>query len=105
MVPPQPGRRIGAMVSLVDGSKATTPCSGRTGWRRALQSAGSSSNPTLSAENDRRECRKYRKFRIRFAMRYSLSGRCVYAVASYGGGLHLSGMNERKEKSLGENGR
>src|SRR5260370_22036104 len=48
--PPQPGRRIGAMVSLIDDSQATTPRS----WRTAVTScqrprnAGSASTPTQS---------------------------------------------------------
>ena len=53
------------MVSLVDGSKATTPRSWRTGLAscRRLRNAGSASNPTLSTgQNDCRKYRKYRKF-------------------------------------------
>jgi len=62
------------MVSLVDGSKATTPpllADGVAASCRHPRNAGSAGNPTLSAgKNDRRDYRKYRKFpkRVRKAI-------------------------------------
>jgi hypothetical protein len=51
------------MVSLVDGSKPTTPRSWRMGVAscRRPRKASSVSNPTLSTQNDRRKGRKGRK--------------------------------------------
>src|ERR1700738_2224341 len=58
-----PGRRIGAMISLVDGSKATTPRSWRMGVVPASPEPQQCHHPdAFDGKNDCRKYRKYRKF-------------------------------------------